>query len=138
MARLAVLISGSGTNLQAIIDAIQAHVIKNTVIALVISNRKDAYGLERARAANIETAYLNLIPYGKRHPSSDPAVKYGPEARAAYDADLAEKVLSVKPDMVVMAGFMHVCSIRRPTACYNNKPSRLMPDRFCRKLFLAP
>ena len=109
---LVILLSGSGTNLQAIIDAIGAGVIKDTRISLVISNRKDAFGLERARKADIETSYLNLIPYSKKFPSSDPAVKYGSAAREAYDADLAEKVLKAGPSVVLMAGFMHV-SLRR-------------------------
>ncbi|KAI4165919.1 MAG: hypothetical protein LQ342_000350 [Letrouitia transgressa] len=108
--RLVILISGSGTNLQAIIDAVTSGVIPHTTICLVISNRKNAFGLQRARLSNIETAYLNLIPYDKRYPSTDPAVKHGVAAREAYDTDLAKKVLDAMPDMVVMAGFMHVLS----------------------------
>lgn len=106
--RLVILISGSGTNLQAIIDAIASQTLRDVSICLVISNRKDAFGLERARSSGIETAYLNLVPYGKRYPDPDPAVKYGGKAREAYDADLAERVLGARPDMVVLAGFMHV------------------------------
>ncbi len=83
--RLVVLTSGNGSNLQAIIDAIASGVLPNTAISLVISNRKDAYGLRRARDANIETAYHNLIPYRKRFP--DPDARYGQEAREAYDTD---------------------------------------------------
>lgn len=109
--KLVILISGSGTNLQAVIDAITSGDIPNAVICLVISNRKNAFGLERARISNIKTAYLNLVPYGQRYPSLDPTIKYGLAAREAYDADLAEKVLDVAPDMVIMAGFMHVSSI---------------------------
>ena len=60
---LVVLISGSGTNLQAIIDAIHNGVIANAEIKLVVSNRKDAYGLKRAQAANIPTLYSPLKPY---------------------------------------------------------------------------
>lgn len=101
--RLVVLISGNGSNLQAIIDAIASGVLSNTAISLVISNRKNAYGLRRARDAGIETACHNLIPYSKRFP--DPNAKYGQEAREAYDADLAEKVLGVKPTLVVCAGW---------------------------------
>ena len=54
--RLVVLISGNGSNLEAIIDAIASGVLYDTTIALVISNRKDAYGLQRAREAGIEPA----------------------------------------------------------------------------------
>ena len=110
--RLVILISGSGTNLQAIIDAIASGTIPKATVCLVVSNRKNAFGLERARLCNIETAYLNLVPYGQRFPSPDPTIKYGTAAREAYDADLAEKVLGAAPDMVVMAGFMHVCYIK--------------------------
>ena len=106
--RLACLISGNGSNLQAIIDAVSLGTLPNAVITLVVSNRKDAYGLQRARNFGIETAYINLIPYGKRFPSSDSSIKYSVEARKAYDADLAEKVLEARPDMVVCAGWMHV------------------------------
>ena len=48
---------------------------------------------------------MNLVPYGKRFPISDPSIKYGPAAREAYDADLAEKTLKVNPDIVVCAGW---------------------------------
>lgn len=61
--KIVVLISGSGTNLQAIIDAIQQGAIENTIITLVISNRADAYGLKRAESANIPTKYFPLKPY---------------------------------------------------------------------------
>jgi len=56
--KLAVLISGSGSNLQAIIDAIEKEKIKNTMIALVISNREDAYGLERAKKHGIKNLVI--------------------------------------------------------------------------------
>ena len=44
---------------------------------------------------------MPLLPYGKEFPSSDPSIKYGPAAREAYDAALAEEILKVNPDMVV-------------------------------------
>ena len=59
----------------------------------------------RARNAGIDTAYINLMPYGKKYPSSDHSIKYGPAARGAYDTDLAEKILKAKPDLVVCAGW---------------------------------
>lgn len=95
-ARLVVLISGSGTNLQAIIDAIAACEL-DAEIVLVVSNRKAAYGLERACAAGIPTRYVPLKPYmdaGK--------------TRADYDGELAQQVAAVQPDMIVLAGWMHV------------------------------
>jgi len=100
---LVVLISGNGSNLQAIIDAIASGVLHDTAISLVISNRKDAYGLQRARDADIETAYHNLIPYNKRFSDSD--TRCGRQAREAYDADLAKIVLGAKPTIVICAGW---------------------------------
>lgn len=58
--RISVLISGNGTNLQALIDA-KENVLQNCTIVRVISNRKAAYGLTRAKEANIPTAYHNVI-----------------------------------------------------------------------------
>ena len=96
--RLAVLISGSGTNLQAIIDAIAAGRLE-AQIALVVSNRCEAFGLVRAAQAGIPTLYLPFKPYREAgHP------------RAAYDADLAAQVRACAPDLVVLAGWMHVLS----------------------------
>lgn len=110
--KLTVLISGSGTNLQALIDACASSppALASTSIVRVISNRKSAYGLERAQAAGIPTAYHNLVPYAGKYPSSDPSTKYGAAAREAYDADLAELVLRDAPDLVVCAGWMHIVS----------------------------
>jgi len=98
---------GSGTNLQALIDACSSHLIPHARIVRVLSNRKDAYGLKRAEAANIPTTYHNLLPYSRKHPSSDTSVKHSPEARQAYDAELAKLVVEDGPDLVVCAGFMH-------------------------------
>lgn len=103
--RLLVLISGSGTNLQALIDATTSTPpALNATITHVISNKKAAYGLTRATAAGIPTTYHNLISYKKSHPSS------AQEAREAYDADLADLILREAPDMVVCAGWMHILS----------------------------
>jgi formyltetrahydrofolate-dependent phosphoribosylglycinamide formyltransferase len=96
--RLVVLISGSGTNLQAIIDAVKAKHLKAEIVA-VVSNRKAAYGLERAKEAGIETLYFPLKPY------SDAG-----KSREDYDKDLAEKLNAFQPDLVVLAGWMHVFS----------------------------
>ena len=102
--RLTILISGTGSNLQAIIDAIASATLPSTTIIRVISNRKNARGLARAQDAKIPTSYHNLLPYKGSHPTTD-------AARAAYDADLAALVLADNPDLVVMAGFMHVVSL---------------------------
>ncbi|KAL5047277.1 hypothetical protein BDW71DRAFT_197012 [Aspergillus fruticulosus] len=101
--RLTVLISGSGTNLQAVIDdtTLPAKIVR------VISNRKDAFGLERARRANIPTQYHNLVKYKKQQPATPEGVQ---RAREEYDAELARLVLEDKPDLVACLGFMHVLS----------------------------
>ena len=126
---LAVLISGQGSNLQALIDAISKGDLPETKIALVLSNRKDAKGLVRAQRANIPTCYHNLVSYGKRFPSSDTTTRYGTAAREAYDMDLATHVLSVKPSLVVMAGFMHIVtdSFLEPLAKANVPAINLHP-----------
>jgi len=93
MARtLGVLISGRGSNLQAIIDAIRDGRL-DARIAVVISNRADAYGLERARAAGIET----LVRDHKAWPS-----------REAYEAVLVEDLRAKSVDLVCLAGFMRL------------------------------
>lgn len=96
--RLAVFVSGSGSNLQAIIDAIRARLLEAEIV-LVVSNRKAAFGLERAQKAGIPTLYFPLKPYRDANRS-----------REEYDADLAHKVREFKPDYVVLAGWMHIFS----------------------------
>ncbi|MBZ0284221.1 MAG: phosphoribosylglycinamide formyltransferase [Anaerolineae bacterium] len=98
-AKLVVLISGSGTNLQAIMDAITEGVL-TAQIALVVSNRKAAYGLTRAENGDIPTLYFPLKPYldsGK--------------TRTDYDRDLGAKISPHEPDLIVLAGWMHVLSL---------------------------
>jgi formyltetrahydrofolate-dependent phosphoribosylglycinamide formyltransferase len=93
---LVVLISGSGTNLQAIIEAIENGNLK-AKIALVVSNRKAAYGLTRAETHHIPFLYFPLKPYldaGK--------------SRESYDADLAMRVAEYQPTLIVLAGWMHI------------------------------
>jgi formyltetrahydrofolate-dependent phosphoribosylglycinamide formyltransferase len=98
MKRLVVLISGSGTNLQALIDATNQGKIAAS-IALVVSNRKEAYGLERAEQAEIPALYFPMKPY------RDAGV-----SREQYDADLADKIALHQPDLIVLAGWMHIFS----------------------------
>ena len=104
--RLTVLISGSGSNLQAVIDKTSQGQLP-TQIVRVLSNRKDAFGLERAKRADIPTTYHNLVKYKKQHPASPEGVQ---AAREEYDAELARLVLQDTPDLVVCLGFMHVVS----------------------------
>lgn len=98
MKRIVVMISGSGSNLQALIDAIDSGALDGE-IALVVSNRKNAYGLIRAENAGIPTLYFPLKPF------TDAG-----QSREAYDLALAGKVASSAPDLIVLAGWMHVLS----------------------------
>ena len=101
--RIVILISGGGTNFQALMDAITAGTVKNAQIIRCISNRKASFGLTRAQAANIPTTYHNLLPFKKRF--ADHEVD---KARLAYDAELANIILLDKPDLVACLGFMHI------------------------------
>lgn len=105
--KLTVLISGSGSNLQALIDACGSPGLPNAQIIRVVSNKKAAFGLERAKKAQIPTAYHNLLEYKKRFPDSSDTQKFE-QARSEYDRDLATLVLADKPDLVVCAGWMHI------------------------------
>lgn len=104
--KLTILISGNGTNLQAVIDKINARQLPATIVR-VISNRKNAYGLERAKRAGIPTLYHNLLQYKKNHPPTDEGTQ---AAREEYDAELATLVLQDTPALVVCLGFLHVLS----------------------------
>jgi phosphoribosylglycinamide formyltransferase 1 len=90
--QLVILLSGTGSNLQAFIDAI-ARAELPARIAGVISNRADAGGLARAAAAGIATAVLEHKTFSDR---------------AAFDAALLERVQSFAPDLVLLAGFMRI------------------------------
>lgn len=106
--RTTILISGNGSNLQAVIDKVTTHQL-NLQLVRVISNRKDAFGLERARKANIPTQYHNLVKYKKSHPATPEGIQ---AAREEYDAELARLILADSPELVVCLGFMHVLSPR--------------------------
>ena len=93
--RLVVLISGNGSNLQAMIEAILAGTLKAEISA-VISNQRDAYGLERARKAGIPVVVL-------------PKMKE--QTREEYDAQLTQAVQLYAPDWVVLAGWMRILSM---------------------------
>ncbi|MFJ3258996.1 phosphoribosylglycinamide formyltransferase [Pseudomonas sp. NPDC086581] len=89
-----VLISGSGSNLQALIDSL-AGADTPAVIRAVISNRADAYGLERARKAGIETHFLDHKSYADRE---------------SFDAALIQAIDGFDADLVLLAGFMRILS----------------------------
>jgi formyltetrahydrofolate-dependent phosphoribosylglycinamide formyltransferase len=91
-ARIVVLISGNGSNLQAIIDAIEEGKLSAEVCA-VISNKKEAFGLVRAIQVGIPAFYFP---------------KYKEVAREEYDAQLLQVVLGYTPDWVVLAGWMRI------------------------------
>ncbi|KAL9077371.1 MAG: hypothetical protein Q9161_000216 [Pseudevernia consocians] len=90
--RITVLISGNGTNLQALIDS-RNDALKNCSIVRVVSNRIKAYGLVRAKEASIPTHYQE---------------QYADNARTEYDKDLAAIVLADQPSLVVCAGWMSI------------------------------
>ncbi|KAJ2758530.1 phosphoribosylglycinamide formyltransferase [Coemansia nantahalensis] len=97
--RIVVLVSGSGTNLQALIDAGRAGQLGGE-IALVVSNKRSAYGLTRAAEASIPTYVSTLKEY-----------RDAGRSREDYDRDLAEHIAStLAPDLVVLAGWMHILS----------------------------
>lgn len=96
--RLVVLISGNGSNLQAVIDAIAAKRLLAEIV-LVVSNRKAAYGLQRATTVGIETLYFPLKPFLAEGNS-----------RVDYDAALADQIKAHQPDLIVLAGWMHILS----------------------------
>ena len=111
--RLGVLISGRGSNLQAIIDAIKDGRLKATV-AIVISNRADALGLDKARTAGIETLVLPQSAYSTRE---------------EYDQVLVQHLQERQVNLVCLAGFMrllsHVFIDAFPNAVLNVHPSLL-------------
>jgi phosphoribosylglycinamide formyltransferase 1 len=96
--RLVVLASGGGSNLQALIDEMAGGML-DARITLTIVNRKAAMARERAEAAGIPCRYEPLRPWLERG-----------QQRAEYDAHLAEIIASERPDLLVMAGWMHICS----------------------------
>lgn len=94
MKRILVLISGSGSNLQAILDGCAGGKIAGQVVG-VISNKADAYGLVRAREAGVATAILAQQQFASRE---------------EYDAALLALMADYQPDLVVLAGFMRILS----------------------------
>jgi phosphoribosylglycinamide formyltransferase 1 len=96
--RLVVLASGGGTNFQALLDEIAAGAL-DARITLAIVNRKAALARERAERAGIPCRYEPLRPWLERG-----------QQRADYDAYLAQIIVAERPDLLVMAGWMHLCS----------------------------
>ena len=94
MKHIVVLISGNGSNLQAIIDACEQKKINGTLSA-VFSNKADAFGLERARAAGVPAHALTASQFADR---------------AAFDRELMQEIDAYAPDLVVLAGYMRILS----------------------------
>ena len=109
-ARLAVLVSGNGSNLQAIIDACDSSVLDAQVVG-VVSNTPDAFALHRAARCGIATAVVRPSPA---------------EQRCDYDARLGEAVAAWHPDLVVLAGFMRILS-KQFIDCFPNRLINLHP-----------
>ena len=93
--RLVVLVSGSGSNLQAIIDACDDEQLPAEVVA-VVSNKPDVFALQRADAAGVPAVHVGV------HPG---------EERSDYDARLADVVAGFDPDLVVLAGWMRILTM---------------------------
>ena len=91
--KIAVLVSGGGTNLQALIDAQNKKIIESGYIALVISNNPDAYALQRAAKAGIKTAVISKKEYG-----------------TAFESKIIETLKNEAIDLIVLAGFMCILS----------------------------
>ncbi|SRR5260221_7020564 len=106
LARLIVLISGNGSNLQAILDACASGELPASVVS-VISNKADAYGLTRAHNAGVEAIYF---------------AKQENESRQEYDARLADLVTVKQPDYIVLAGWMRILA----SAFLNHFPDRVI------------
>lgn len=116
MLKVAVLVSGGGTNLQAIIDAMDNGTITNAKIEVVISNNPNAYALERAKKHNIKALCISPKSY---------------ENRAAFNADFLEKLNEYKVDLVVLAGFFggnstgNDCTVPQPDNQYSSIPDSI-------------
>ena len=120
--RIAVLVSGGGTNLQALIDAEKSGIIKSGEIVLVIANNKDAYALERAKNAGISSAVVLKKELGSQE---------------AFENRIKELLYENEIDIIVLAGFMAILSegftSAYPERIINIHPS-LIPS-FCGKGF---
>ena len=93
--RIAVLVSGGGTNLQALIDAEASGLLHSGTLTLVVSSKADAYALERARAAGIDTATADRALLGSRE---------------AFERELLAILATHEIDVVVLAGFLQILS----------------------------
>lgn len=122
MLKIAVLVSGGGTNLQAIMDAIDNGKITNARIEVVISNNRNAYALERAKNRGISALCISPKDY---------------ESREAFNEAFLQKLNSYEVDLVVLAGFLVVLPEQMITS-YRNRIVNIHPSlipSFCGKGF---
>ena len=112
MLRVVVMVSGGGTNLQAILDAVDNGKITNAEVAAVISNNEGAYAIERAKKHGVPAFVVTPKAY---------------ETRDAFDEALLETVKACKPELIVLAGFL----VKIPAAmieAYRNKIINIHPS----------
>ena len=112
MIRVGVLVSGGGTNLQAIIDAVKNGDITNASLEVVISNKKDAYALTRAKENGIEAECVCIRDY---------------DTREEFNKALTDKIDSYNLDLIVLAGFLVVLPPEL-TSKYKNKIINIHPS----------
>lgn len=112
MLRVLVLVSGGGTNLQAIIDAVEAGTITNTQLVGVISNNKTVKSLERAKNAGIPAVSVSPRDY---------------ESRDIFNEEFLKKVDEFQPDLIVLAGFL-VAIPQAMVHKYNNRIINIHPS----------
>lgn len=112
MKRIGVLVSGGGTNLQALIDAQKSGIIKSGEIVCVVSNKEGAYALERAKNAGIEGKVITKKACGSNE---------------AFDAAIAEYMKEMNVDIIVMAGFLAIVGEKLLDA-YKNKIINIHPS----------
>lgn len=112
MLRVVVMVSGGGTNLQAIIDGVHSGTITNTEIVGVISNNYDAYALERARKAEIDAVCVSPKDF---------------QTRAEFNEALLKKVDEFQADLLVLAGFLVVIP-KEMTEKYQNRIINIHPS----------
>lgn len=112
MLKIGVLVSGGGTNLQAIINKIEDGYIQNCKIVSVVSNKKEVYALERAKKYNIETAVISKKDY---------------DSKELYDEALITHFKAKQVDLIVLAGFMVVLG-QKFIQAYQNKIINIHPS----------
>lgn len=113
--RVAALASGRGSNLQAIIDAIETGLVQAQIVA-VISNKKDAVALERARRHGLADLFVDPKPFAGR-----------PDAREAYDRSLLEILQRHDVELVLLAGYMKIVTAVLVNA-YANRMMNIHPS----------